>query len=189
MDHYPYTTGEYLRRFAWRLAWGVFCRFSPSFASGWRRLWLRLFGASVHPTAAVRQGAHVFHPWLLSVGAHSCLSDGAVIYNLGRVSIGSHSLLSQDAYVCAGTHDHLDPTLPLLRQEVEIGSGVWICAGAFVGPGVRVGDNAVVGARAVVTSDVEPGTIVAGNPARRIGARRGAAAAGEVPASSASEAP
>ncbi len=178
MNRYPYTAREYVRRFAWRLAWGLLCRPSPSFAGGWRRLWLRLFGASLHPTAAVRSGARIFHPWLLTMGAHSCVADGAVIYNLGPVSIGSHSLVSQDVYVCAGTHDYRHPALPLLRPAVEIGSGVWICAGAFVGPGVRVGDNCVVGARAVVTSDVEPGAIVAGNPARRIGERQSAAAGG-----------
>jgi len=45
---------------------------------------------------------------------------------------------------------------------------VWIGAGAFVGPGVTIGEGAVVGARSVVTKDVEPWTVVAGNPAKFI---------------------
>jgi putative colanic acid biosynthesis acetyltransferase WcaF len=70
--------------------------------------------------------------------------------------------------VCAGTHDYTKPNLPLERPPIAIGSGVWIAAGAFIGPGVTVGDNTVVGARAVVMSDVEPGVVVAGNPAKVI---------------------
>ncbi|WP_431137886.1 hypothetical protein [Psychroserpens mesophilus] len=46
-----------------------------------------------------------------------------------------------------------------------MGNSVWICAGAFIGPGVTIGEGAVVGARAVVTSNGEPWTVVAGNPA------------------------
>jgi acetyltransferase-like isoleucine patch superfamily enzyme len=45
---------------------------------------------------------------------------------------------------------------------------VWIGARAIISPGVRIGEGAVIGAGSVVTRDVEPYTIVAGNPARFI---------------------
>jgi acetyltransferase-like isoleucine patch superfamily enzyme len=54
---------------------------------------------------------------------------------------------------------------------IVIGSRVWIGAKATVLKGVRVGDDAVIGAGAVVTSEVEPATIVAGIPAAVIGVR------------------
>ena len=94
------------------------------------------------------------------------LSERVEIYNLGSVSIGDHTVLSQDVYICAGPHDYRDETLPLIRPKVDIGRGVWICAGAFVGPGVTIGDNASVGAKAVAMRDVLPKTIVSGNPAQ-----------------------
>ena len=54
------------------------------------------------------------------------------------------------------------------RQPVEIGHDVWIGHGAIVLPGVEIGNGAVVGAGSVVTDDIEPYTIVAGNPAEPI---------------------
>jgi len=54
---------------------------------------------------------------------------------------------------------------------VVIGDRVWIGYRAIVLPGVTIGEGAVVGAGAVVTKDVEPYEIVAGNPARKIGSR------------------
>ena len=52
-----------------------------------------------------------------------------------------------------------------------IGNDVWIGAGASVLRGVSVGDGAVIAAGAVITKDVEPYSIVAGVPAKKIGQR------------------
>lgn len=165
---YPYSGGEYARRLAWELVQRWLIRPSPRRAHACRRALLRRFGAQVHPTAATKPTTTIWHPWLLSVGAWSVLAEGVVVYNLGPVQIGQHTVISQDAYLCAGTHDYTQENLPLRRPPIVIGSGVWICAGAFIGPGVTVGDNAIVAARAVVTRDVPPGMIVGGNPARVI---------------------
>ena len=51
-------------------------------------------------------------------------------------------------------------------RPIRIARNVWIGFGACVLPGVRIGEGAVVGARSVVTGDVPPGAVVAGNPAR-----------------------
>ncbi len=50
-------------------------------------------------------------------------------------------------------------------RPVHVGNDVWIGHGAFILPGVTIGDGAIVGAQAVVTKDVPPYGIVAGNPA------------------------
>ncbi len=57
------------------------------------------------------------------------------------------------------------------NDAVVIGNDVWIGHGACVMPGVRIGNGAVVGAGAVVTKDVEPYSIVAGVPAKKINVR------------------
>jgi len=53
-------------------------------------------------------------------------------------------------------------------RPVHIGDNVWIGFDACILPGVQIGEGAVVGARAVVADDVEPYTVVAGNPARAV---------------------
>jgi len=54
------------------------------------------------------------------------------------------------------------------RGDVTIGNDVWLCANCIILSGVTIGHGAVVAAGAVVTHDVEPYAIVAGNPAKRV---------------------
>lgn len=170
-ERFPYPFRFYVLRAVWQCVWLLLFRPSPSRACRWRAFLLRCFGANVATSAKVRGTARIIHPWLLTVGEHSSIGDRVRVYNLRELIIGRQTSISQDVHLCGGTHDHRDPTLPLIRSPITIGSGVWICADAFVGPGVTVGDNAVIGARAVVVKDVAPATIVAGNPARKIGNR------------------
>lgn len=53
-------------------------------------------------------------------------------------------------------------------QNIHISKGAWIGANAVILPGVQIGKNAVVAAGSVVTKNVEPFTVVAGVPARKI---------------------
>jgi virginiamycin A acetyltransferase len=55
---------------------------------------------------------------------------------------------------------------PTTRGDVIIGNDVWIGRDAFIVSGVKIGNGAVIGARSMVTKNVAPYTIVAGNPAR-----------------------
>ncbi|RDY25647.1 hypothetical protein CHL78_017100 [Romboutsia weinsteinii] len=57
---------------------------------------------------------------------------------------------------------------PTTKGDVIIGNDVWIGYGATIMSGVTIGDGAVIGTNSLVTKDVEPYSIVGGNPARRI---------------------
>lgn len=57
---------------------------------------------------------------------------------------------------------------PASRGNIIIGNDVWIAHGATILSGLTIGDGAVIGARAVVTKDVDPYMIVAGNPAKNV---------------------
>ena len=54
------------------------------------------------------------------------------------------------------------------KGDTVIGNDVWIGQNATILPGVHIGDGAIIGANSVVGSDVEPYTIVVGNPAEAI---------------------
>lgn len=58
-------------------------------------------------------------------------------------------------------------SLPL-KGDTVVGNDVWIGQDATILPGVRIGDGAIVGARSVVSRDVPPYAVVAGNPARLV---------------------
>lgn len=57
---------------------------------------------------------------------------------------------------------------PTSKGDLIIGNDVWIGYGATILCGISIGDGAIIGARAVVTKNVEPYSIVAGNPAKLI---------------------
>jgi putative colanic acid biosynthesis acetyltransferase WcaF len=165
---FPYKPAHYVWRTAWEWTEATLVRFSPRRAYGWRRWWLRRFGATLAPATGIRPTTRVWHPWHLTMGRHSFLADNVTAYTGGTITIGSHTVVSQEAYLCAASHDYHRRDLPLTHPPIVIGSGVWICVGAFIGPGVTIGDNAIIGARAVVTRDIPPRTIAAGNPARPV---------------------
>jgi virginiamycin A acetyltransferase len=59
------------------------------------------------------------------------------------------------------------------KGDTVIGNDVWIGQNAVILPGVHIGDGAIIGANSVVGSDVDPYTIVVGNPARALRKRFG----------------
>ncbi|MDD2837973.1 CatB-related O-acetyltransferase [Sulfuricurvum sp.] len=54
------------------------------------------------------------------------------------------------------------------KGDIIVGNDVWIGFEATIMPGVKIGDGAIIGAKSVVTKDIEPYTIVGGNPAKVI---------------------
>ena len=162
-----YSRGELARRVLWGCAQPLF-RFSPRPCFGWRRFLLRLFGARIGRQVNIYRTVTVIIPWNLEVRDYGAIGDHAFIYNLGRITIGERATISHRAHLCAGTHDYTKSDFPLLRPPITIEEQAWVCADAFVGPGVTVGAGAIVAACAVAVKNVEPWTIVAGNPAKWI---------------------
>ena len=165
-ERWPYPKHIYVFRLLWAIVWQTLWKICWWRIPALRTFVLRCFGTRVKGTVGMSGSTWIEMPWDLRIGQFVIIGPRANLYNLGGLDIGDHVIISQDAYICGGTHDHTDPTYPLIRKKITIGNYVWIAAGAFIHPGVTVGEGALVGARAVVTRDVEPWTIVAGNPAK-----------------------
>lgn len=107
------------------------------------------------------------------------LGPFSVCYGHGGVSIGANTLIAMHCSILSSNHD-IPPTGTLIRSQADrllptrIGEDVWIGAGATILGGVSIGDGAVIGAGSVVTSDIPPGAICVGSPARPVKNRRGA---------------
>jgi len=107
----------------------------------------------------------------IRIGAHSVVNRGTYLDGRASLAIGDNVNISHQAVLQTLTHDPRSPDFAVRAKPVAIHDHAWIGARALICPGVTIGEGAVVGAGAVVTRDVAPWTIVAGNPARRIGDR------------------
>jgi lipopolysaccharide O-acetyltransferase len=83
-----------------------------------------------------------------------------------RVFITDHSHGVYDRPDVASRPEVIPVDRPIVARPVRIGRNVWIGEQVCILPGVTIGDGAIVGANSVVTRDVPPRAIVAGNPAR-----------------------
>jgi putative colanic acid biosynthesis acetyltransferase WcaF len=155
----------------WEFTWAVLCRWTPKPCNFWRVFWLRLFGCTIIGRPFVHQRARIHIPWHLTLRDRACLGDGAWAYSLGRIDIGEEATIAQEAFLCTGTHDFSQPSMNLITAPIVVGPKCFVAARASVMPGVNIGEGAIVGACAVVVKDVEPWTVVAGNPAKAIGKR------------------
>lgn len=125
------------------------------------------------------------HIYSSQLGRHTYTGMGTVIMcaELGafcsiswNVSIGGadhdYTRVTQHAFL----YNNLDGIRPdgiecpydRFANKLQIGSDVWVAAGAVITRGVKIGHGAVVAANAVVTKDVPPYAVVAGSPARII---------------------
>lgn len=103
----------------------------------------------------------------VSIGRNVIVMPGCLMMSAGGITIEDGAMIAANVQLISNNHDLYERQVITCRP-VRIGKNAWIGAGATILPGVTIGDNAVVGAASVVTRDVAPDTIVAGNPARVI---------------------
>jgi len=161
----------------WVATWALTCRWTPKPFNAWRIFVLGLFGARIHGRPFVHGSARIHFPPHLTLHDRACVGEGVAVYCLAPIELHAAATVSQEAFLCTGTHAFDDPRLSLQTAPIVVGHNAFIGARAFVLPGITVGANAVIGACAVVTRDVAPDTVVAGNPARPIGMRGASPAA------------
>jgi len=99
------------------------------------------------------------------ISSHSFICEGVVIED--NVFIGHGVMFTNDTYPRATNEDgELQTDADWSVEKTIVKRGASIGSGATILPNTCIGENAIVGAGSVVTKDVPPDTIVAGNPAR-----------------------
>lgn len=134
-----------------------------------RRDFLRTFVAKLDEGAMINSPFYMEFANHLEMGVNSFINYDCIMLNNAMVKLGDNVLVGPKVSFYTAMH----PIDVKQREQwlvyakpITVEDNVWIGGSATILGGVTIGKNAIVGAGAVVTKDVEPNTIVVGNPAR-----------------------
>ena len=137
-----------------------------------RRFFLRLYLLKLGEQCDIQMRCRFLNGRKISIGERNVINFGSILD--GRkfsISTGSDVSIGPEATILTLGHDPHSPDFEDRGGDVVIGDRAWIAYRAVILPGITIGEGAIVAAGAIVTKDVPPFTIVAGNPARKIGER------------------
>ena len=121
--------------------------------------------------------SNIKEPPLLEIGSNTSFGDYCHIGCINKIIIGDDSIFGSNVLIedhnhgdySHGIDDSLKRKASLFSKgPIIIGKNVWVGDNVCILAGVTIGDNSVIGAGSVVTKDVEPNSIYAGNPAHII---------------------
>lgn len=134
-----------------------------------RRDFLRTFVAKLDEGAMINSPFYMEFANHLEMGVNSFINYDCIMLNNAMIKLGDNVLVGPKVSFYTAMH----PIDAKQREQwlvyakpITVEDNVWIGGSATILSGVTIGKNAIVGAGAVVTKDVEPNTIVVGNPAR-----------------------
>lgn len=137
-----------------------------------RRTYLRLYLAALPKSTGIQLNCRFLNGRKIHFGENNVINFGCVFD--GRkfaIKTGKNVSIGPEATILTLGHDPKSLSFEDKGGDVLIGDYVWIAYRAIILPGVKIGDGAVIAAGSVVASDVEPWSIYAGVPARKIGER------------------
>ena len=105
------------------------------------------------------------------IGNNSLIGMGNVI--IGPITIGNNVIFAQNIVASGLNHEYRDVSTPIHMQNVTVAQitvedDCWIAANSVITAGVTIGKHSVIAAGSVVTKDIPPYTVAAGNPAKPI---------------------
>ena len=165
----PFSAKVRIKKKIWEITWALTISWLPKGTmKAWSRFIYRSFGAQLHRYSSIHPSAHIYMPWNLKMGPYSVIASGAHVLNAAPFIMGKNCVVSERAYICCASHNITSNAHEQINAPIVMGDRSWVAAEAFVMMGVTIGEGAVVGARAAVFKDVEPWTVVGGNPSKVI---------------------
>lgn len=136
-----------------------------------RRMILRRAKMKIGAGTFVMKRCYIMEPGRIIIGAHSHINRGCLLDGRGGLTIGNSVSISHQVSLITGSHDKDSPGFREKDLPIAIGDYAWIGANATILQNVSIGKGAIVCAGAVVVKDVPDYAIVGGVPAKVIGKR------------------
>ena len=130
----------------------------------------KLFG-KIGERFAITAPFYCDYGYNIEAGENLFINHNCVILDCAKVSFGDNVLIGPNCcFAAAGHPTDAEQRAALLEyaHPIKVGNNVWFGAGVTVLPGITIGDNSVIGAGSIVTKDIPPNVIAAGNPCRVI---------------------
>lgn len=136
-----------------------------------RRFVMKKLKMKIGEGSFVMKRVYIMTPQKLSIGIYSHINRECLIDARGSITIGNNVSISHDVKIMTGSHDYNSISFRGKFLPIIISDYVWIGTGAIILQNVKIGKGAVICAGAVVTKDVEPYSVMAGIPAKEIATR------------------
>lgn len=136
-----------------------------------RKPFMKMLKMKIGDGTFIMKRVYIMTPQKIRIGRHSDINRGCLLDGRGGITIGDNVSISYHVNIMTGSHDHNTRQFKGVFLPIVIEDYAWIGVNATILQNVKIGKGAVVCAGAVVTKDVEPFTVVAGVPACPIGER------------------
>ncbi|TQR34467.1 acetyltransferase [Campylobacter sp. MIT 99-7217] len=134
-----------------------------------REIFSQIIGKKLDKSCMILPPFYVDFGKNIKIGKNFFMNQACTFMDRGGIEIGDDVFIAPKCNLTTINHDFN----PYKRRAtfckgIKIGNRVWLGIGVTICPGVCIGDNSIVAAGSVVSKDVPPNVIVAGNPARII---------------------
>lgn len=154
-----------------RYLFGLFLRWFNNLQYEHRRRIARNHGAQIGEGVILTKDGERLLNHNFIIGNHSSLHNVKFSSNLHKVRIGDNVIIGDGVRIIRGSHNIDSPEFENIEknEELVIEDYVWLCPNCVIAPSVKkIGYGAVVSTNSVVVKDVEPMSVVGGNPAKEI---------------------
>ena len=150
--------------------WRLFARLLPCY--NYRNFCFRhVLENTIADRSSIHRGLEVYCVGGIKIGENTTINKYVDLDGRGGLLIGNRVSISPYVKILTGSHKPMSVNFQYIVKPVIIDDYVWIGTAAIILPGVTLGQGCIVAAGSVVSKTVAPYSIVAGNPAKKIGQR------------------